>query len=188
MSALQDIIAFNLVAGFEGDASLASSISTEMSRAMGIEASLQSQMTQEVSDRIADVNNEMYQRETAIENVQEMIGQEQIRAEGIEASLQSQITQEVSDRVTGDYSTLSSAQLYADSAISALIPAGLIHMFAGTIAPSGYLLCDGSAVSRSTYSALFAVISTTYGTGNGSTTFNLPNPDSNANIRLIIKV
>lgn len=41
-------------------------------------------------------------------------------------------------------------------------------------APSGYLIEDGSAVSRSTYANLFAVIGTTYGTGNGSTTFNLP--------------
>ena len=42
-------------------------------------------------------------------------------------------------------------------------------------APSGYLACDGTAVSRSTYAALFAVVSTTFGTGDGSTTFNLPN-------------
>jgi len=41
-------------------------------------------------------------------------------------------------------------------------------------APAGYLLCDGSAVSRATYAALFAVISTTWGAGDGSTTFNLP--------------
>jgi microcystin-dependent protein len=47
-------------------------------------------------------------------------------------------------------------------------------MFAGSSAPTGYLLCDGSAVSRTTYSALFAVTSTTYGVGDNSTTFNLP--------------
>lgn len=41
--------------------------------------------------------------------------------------------------------------------------------------PSGWLECDGSAISRTTYSALFAVIGTTYGSGDGSTTFNLPN-------------
>ncbi len=40
--------------------------------------------------------------------------------------------------------------------------------------PDGWLLCDGSAVSRTTYSALFAVIGTTWGVGDGSTTFNLP--------------
>jgi microcystin-dependent protein len=54
-------------------------------------------------------------------------------------------------------------------------PTGLINPFAGSSAPVGWLLCDGSAISRTTYSELFAVISTTYGVGNGTTTFNLPN-------------
>jgi microcystin-dependent protein len=60
-------------------------------------------------------------------------------------------------------------------------------MYAGATAPSGWLLCDGSAVSRTTYSALFAVTGTSYGVGNGSSTFTLPNPDGNANIKFIIK-
>jgi microcystin-dependent protein len=47
-------------------------------------------------------------------------------------------------------------------------------MYAGATAPDGYLLADGSAVSRTTYSDLFAVIGTTYGVGDGATTFNLP--------------
>lgn len=51
---------------------------------------------------------------------------------------------------------------------------GVVKMYASTSAPSGYLLCDGSAVSRTTYSDLFATIGTTYGAGNGSTTFNIP--------------
>lgn len=51
---------------------------------------------------------------------------------------------------------------------------GEITAFAGSTAPNGWLMCDGSAVSRTTYSKLFAVIGTTYGTGDGSTTFNLP--------------
>ena len=54
------------------------------------------------------------------------------------------------------------------------LPAGLVFPYAGTSAPSGYLLCDGSAVSRSTYSALFTAVATTYGTGDGSSTFNVP--------------
>ena len=54
------------------------------------------------------------------------------------------------------------------------IPAGTILDFAGGTAPAGYLSCDGSAVSRTTYSTLFAIIGTTWGTGNGATTFNLP--------------
>lgn len=55
------------------------------------------------------------------------------------------------------------------------VPTGTVHAFAGSSAPSGYLFCDGSAVSRTTYANLFAVIGTTYGAGNGTTTFNLPN-------------
>lgn len=54
-------------------------------------------------------------------------------------------------------------------------PAGIIQMYAGSTAPTNWLLCDGSAVSRTTYSALFSAIGTNYGSGNGSTTFNLPN-------------
>ena len=53
--------------------------------------------------------------------------------------------------------------------------AGSISMYAGSTAPTGYLLCDGSAVSRTTYADLFTAIGTTYGTGDGSTTFNVPN-------------
>jgi microcystin-dependent protein len=52
--------------------------------------------------------------------------------------------------------------------------AGRIEAYAGATAPTGYLLCDGTAVSRTTYAALFAVTSTTYGVGDGSTTFNVP--------------
>lgn len=52
---------------------------------------------------------------------------------------------------------------------------GAVYMFAGSVAPQGYLLCDGSAVSRSTYSELFNLLDTTYGDGDGETTFNLPN-------------
>ena len=53
-------------------------------------------------------------------------------------------------------------------------PTGSLIMWSTASAPSGYLLCDGSAVSRTTYAALFGVISTTFGSGDGSTTFNLP--------------
>ncbi len=59
--------------------------------------------------------------------------------------------------------------------VSGGIPTGTVQDFAGASAPTGFLLCDGSAVSRSTFSTLFALIGTTYGSGNGSTTFNVPN-------------
>ena len=52
---------------------------------------------------------------------------------------------------------------------------GALLMWPTGTAPSGYLLCTGTAVSRTTYAALFAVIGTTFGAGDGSTTFNLPN-------------
>ena len=51
---------------------------------------------------------------------------------------------------------------------------GEIKMYGGGSAPTGWLLCDGAAVSRTTYADLFAVLSTTYGAGDGSGTFNLP--------------
>lgn len=57
----------------------------------------------------------------------------------------------------------------------ALLPVGAVFPFASNTAPEGCLLCNGAAVSRTTYAALFAAIGTTYGAGNGSTTFNLPN-------------
>ena len=68
---------------------------------------------------------------------------------------------------------LTAAELNALEA--ATIPTGGITMYGAGSAPTGWLLCDGSAVSRTTYAGLFAVISTTYGVGNGTTTFNLPN-------------
>lgn len=54
-------------------------------------------------------------------------------------------------------------------------PTGTIIAFAGNTLPDGYLLCDGSQVSRTTYKKLFDVIGTTYGAGDGTTTFTLPN-------------
>lgn len=62
----------------------------------------------------------------------------------------------------------------SDASATALVPAGIVQMFAGTLAPRGYLLCDGSAVSRSTYSLLFSTVGTNFGVGDGSTTFNVP--------------
>lgn len=56
-----------------------------------------------------------------------------------------------------------------------IIPSGIVNMFAGGTVPSGWLVCDGSAISRTTYANLFNAIGTTYGAGDGSTTFNLPN-------------
>jgi len=54
------------------------------------------------------------------------------------------------------------------------VPVGVVVPFAGSTSPAGWLLCFGQAVSRTTYAGLFATISTTYGSGDGSTTFNVP--------------
>jgi len=54
------------------------------------------------------------------------------------------------------------------------VPIGTVVPYAGSTVPTGWLMADGSAISRTTYSALFTAIGTTYGAGDGSTTFNLP--------------
>lgn len=59
--------------------------------------------------------------------------------------------------------------------IGSFVPAGNIISWGGITAPSGYLLCDGNPISRSTYSALYRSIGTVWGAGDGVTTFNLPN-------------
>lgn len=64
---------------------------------------------------------------------------------------------------------------YVDAQINARgVLTGEVKMWATNAAPTGYLECDGAAVSRTTYAALFAVIGTAWGTGDGSTTFNVP--------------
>jgi microcystin-dependent protein len=57
---------------------------------------------------------------------------------------------------------------------SNLVPLGAMMPFAGTTAPANWFLCDGTAISRVTYGGLFTVIGVSYGTGDGATTFNLP--------------
>lgn len=69
-------------------------------------------------------------------------------------------------------SGLNNAQML--EALRALAPAGQVAHFARTSPPAGWLKCNGAAVSRTTYARLFAAIGTTFGAGDGSTTFNLP--------------
>ena len=61
-----------------------------------------------------------------------------------------------------------------DTAVAPIIPCGSIIMWTNATVPDGFLECKGDAVSRTTYAALFAVLGTTYGAGNGSSTFNVP--------------
>lgn len=80
--------------------------------------------------------------------------------------------------VANGFTTITNANLtdereWANEAPSAS-PTGALMMYAGATAPTGWLLCYGQAISRSTYARLFTAISTAYGTGDGSTTFNVP--------------
>lgn len=83
------------------------------------------------------------------------------------------------DQSTGERKQVAGSTLtaiYADSPIGVILPYG------GDTAPTGYLICDGSAVSRTTYADLYAVIDTKYGEGDGSTTFNLPDAEAGAEL------
>lgn len=64
---------------------------------------------------------------------------------------------------------------WGNDVVDSLPPIGTIDMFAGDVAPVNWLLCRGQAVSRSTYSVLFALVGTRFGAGDGVTTFNVPN-------------
>jgi microcystin-dependent protein len=65
-------------------------------------------------------------------------------------------------------------QKHPENEFSLLVPTGTINAYAGVNAPGGWLLCNGTEVSRSIYNKLFDIIGTIYGNGDGSTTFNLP--------------
>jgi hypothetical protein len=64
---------------------------------------------------------------------------------------------------------------YVDAQLGSAAPKGTIVAFGAAVAPTGWLLCNGAAVSRTTYATLFTAIGTTYGAGDGTTTFNVPN-------------
>jgi microcystin-dependent protein len=99
------------------------------------------------------------------------------------AKLNSAATPVVSNIVTADIvdANVTAAKI-ANGAVTqeklnssvTLVPTGAVMPFAMNSAPTGWLAADGTAVSRATYAALFSAIGTTYGVGNGSTTFNLP--------------
>jgi len=77
--------------------------------------------------------------------------------------------------VTQNSGKIDSNFISSDSGIS---PVGSVIAYSSTTAPAGWLLADGTAVSRTTYANLFAIIGTTYGVGDNSTTFNVPNLSS----------
>jgi microcystin-dependent protein len=75
----------------------------------------------------------------------------------------------------GDGSSGDPVRLDPGSVAGFVVPTGTVTSFAGAAAPSGWLMCNATPVGRADYADLFAVIGTTYGAGNGSTTFNVPN-------------
>jgi microcystin-dependent protein len=90
-------------------------------------------------------------------------------------------TNQIKNVVDPTLSQDATTKVYVDTAITTSVAAvnsvitGSIQMWPTASAPTGYLLCAGAAVSRTTYAALFAIIGTTFGVGDGSTTFNVPN-------------
>lgn len=71
--------------------------------------------------------------------------------------------------------TQKATKAYVDAlGVLAVVPTGAVLSYGAAAAPTGFLLCDGTAVSRTTYATLFGVVGTNFGVGNGSTTFNLP--------------
>ena len=95
---------------------------------------------------------------------------------GISATIQG--TTENATKATQDSNGNVIVSTYATKAEVANIssnPVGTIIAFSGNITPSGYLLCTGATISRTTYSKLFEIIGTLYGEGDGSTTFAIPN-------------
>ncbi len=74
-----------------------------------------------------------------------------------------------------DGNVISSTYAKSSDLASIATPVGTVLAYAGNTMPSGYLQCNGAAISRTTYANLFAAIGTTYGAGDGSTTFNIPN-------------
>ena len=133
------------------DTSLAAAISSETNRAQAAELSLASSVTTEtLRAQAAEAS-----LASSISSGSSAIAAETSRAQAAEASLASTI-----NTVSGGAATSS--------------PTGILLPYAGSSAPTGWLLCYGQAVSRTTYAGLFAVVGTTYGIGDNSTTFNLP--------------
>ena len=79
----------------------------------------------------------------------------------------------------GTNTTQLATTAFVQAASQLAVPSGVILPYGGAVAPTGFLLCNGVAVSRTTYSLLFSAIGTAFGAGDGSTTFNLPNMQGN---------
>lgn len=133
----------------------------------------------------ANFNAPLNQLDTAIENIG--TGSKTLASPAIASHANAQHSHQnaagggkITEAAINTGVTPSGRSLVADGAGNATwvdvggVPTGVSVPFAGNAAPTGWLLCNGQAVNRVTYAALFAVIGTTYGIGDGATTFNLP--------------
>lgn len=73
-----------------------------------------------------------------------------------------------------DDSVVLATRNFVQNELKKIVPAGVVFPFATNVVPDGFLECNGTAISRTVYEELFSKIGTTYGAGNGSTTFNIP--------------
>jgi microcystin-dependent protein len=89
-------------------------------------------------------------------------------------SVKAYVDEGIAAAVAAAEAAAAAAEAAANAYTTAYLPPGAISPYAGTAAPTGWLLCFGQAVSRTTYAALFTAIGTTYGAGDGTTTFALP--------------
>jgi len=96
--------------------------------------------------------------------------------DGVTSGIQGQIAAVVSDvdAVEADILGLDSAVSTAQTTANRAAPTGVVQAYLGTSAPTGWLLCNGDAVSRTGFAALFTLFGTRYGVGDNTTTFNLP--------------
>ena len=186
---LEDKLAAEVTARTDADAQLQANLEAEASTRTTADKDLQDQISKEITARTdgdtalqSNVDKEEAARTDADSKLQSSIDNEVDARTKADQSLQDQLTAEIAARTNAE-ETESNTRTSADqellNKIDALIktkcvPTGVVEYFAMTAAPVGWLEANGSAVSRTQYADLFAAVGTMFGTGDGSTTFNLP--------------
>jgi hypothetical protein len=177
------------------DASSLDSLSELMSAFQSADSNLNSSITALATELASDLSEEITNRTSAdsanLVEAKAYADQKKSEVQLLISDVADDLSSEISARSAANFTTLQLAKSYTDDSLADFVPpssnpVGSMLLFAGSVAPTGYLLCDGSSISRTTYSALFSVIGTNFGSAS-STTFNLPNPDVNANLKYIIK-
>ena len=179
-SSLTSSLSLEQTRASETEASLAASLTMERSRALAAEAAASTAVAQGQSTlRTAEASMAVVLAQTQrmlVSMLAEMQAnftnmEAQLSAQQFALSQQSSATEALATSMSTTTSSLSLSVTELQNG-SGIAP-GMVAYFANTC-PSAWLKCNGAAVSRSTYAALFAVISTTYGGGDGATTFNVP--------------